>query len=748
VTNIVISILGNAQNYITATNNAQNATDKWAAKAGKAGLIIGGALAGAATAAVKSAADQSAAVSAWTQVTGKQMDAQQKTIARSLNLSQTDYAKSFTTLSSLYQSNGIAQDKANAMATKGLKTAADQAAFGNTTVGEAVEAQAGLLKGSGELLEKYAISITAADVAARMKADGTDKLAGAEGKAAKAVAKAALVQEQSAKFLGQAAKESGSLESRQQKLTATVEDFKAKMGEQLLPIVEKFIGKLQSAAEWVAKNETKTKIIVGVLAGFAAVLLTVATAIKVVRAAQAAWNAIMIATNVIMFANPVTLVVAAIVALGVAVVVCYKKFDKFRYAVNFVLKNVGLAVITLADTWLAMWGKIFGLLGKLPGPMGAPFRAAERAAEKARGVLDGFKAKLEALPTSKRMELRLAVNMDEGAYNAAVGRIQSLGYSLRAAQANVDAQNSFNAAGQYGPVPLRNLDGARAAGGPVTKGNTYLVGERGPELFTASMSGTIIPNSRLSGGKPTADPNKLSIRYGSAMVEGIIKGIQVKMPAVKNALGKALSKKDYAEAVKAAVAAADEALTASVGRMVEKMKAKFDAAKELGKGIKAAFVDSASLSGFTGGDMPGFSGLIAGLQRQADVSASFAKGITDLRKRGLNETSIRQLVADGASTGLAAVEALMAGGKSGIGQVNKLVGQISASGQGLGSRESKTRFGIDAFGGNTHSIKLGRQKVDVKIDLSGGGDELTEAIVKLIRKKIRIDGPGSLGLAR
>ncbi|WP_462370143.1 phage tail length tape measure family protein [Oxalobacter formigenes] len=41
--------------------------------------------------------------------------------------------------------------------------------------------------------------------------------------------------------------------------------------------------------------------------------------------------------------------------------------------------------------------------------------------------------------------------------------------------------------------------GARAAGGPVSSGKTYLVGERGPELFSPAASGTIIPNNMLGG---------------------------------------------------------------------------------------------------------------------------------------------------------------------------------------------------------------------------------------------------------
>lgn len=39
----------------------------------------------------------------------------------------------------------------------------------------------------------------------------------------------------------------------------------------------------------------------------------------------------------------------------------------------------------------------------------------------------------------------------------------------------------------------------KAAGGPVSGGSPYIVGERGPELFMPSGSGTIIPNNQLGG---------------------------------------------------------------------------------------------------------------------------------------------------------------------------------------------------------------------------------------------------------
>ena len=43
------------------------------------------------------------------------------------------------------------------------------------------------------------------------------------------------------------------------------------------------------------------------------------------------------------------------------------------------------------------------------------------------------------------------------------------------------------------------VDGTKAAGGPVKGGGRYLVGERGPELFTPGVSGMITPNHALGG---------------------------------------------------------------------------------------------------------------------------------------------------------------------------------------------------------------------------------------------------------
>ena len=69
---------------------------------------------------------------------------------------------------------------------------------------------------------------------------------------------------------------------------------------------------------------------------------------------------------------------------------------------------------------------------------------------------------------------------------------------------------------EFDALTLAGISGTRANGGPVMGGGTYLVGERGPELFTPLSSGSITPNNALGGGGANitvnvngGDPNQI-----------------------------------------------------------------------------------------------------------------------------------------------------------------------------------------------------------------------------------------------
>lgn len=97
-----------------------------------------------------------------------------------------------------------------------------------------------------------------------------------------------------------------------------------------------------------------------------------------------------------------------------------------------------------------------------------------------RVFLDGYIDQLRnGIPDGK--ETTVTANVDQALW--AIGLVKSALNGVNGAVASVGGW----------------LDGERAAGGPVNAGGLYLVGERGPELFAPSQSGTIIPNASAGG---------------------------------------------------------------------------------------------------------------------------------------------------------------------------------------------------------------------------------------------------------
>ena len=79
----------------------------------------------------------------------------------------------------------------------------------------------------------------------------------------------------------------------------------------------------------------------------------------------------------------------------------------------------------------------------------------------------------------------------------------------------------------------------RAAGGPVSSGQTYMVGERGPELFVPGRSGTIVANDKMGGGNTSVVVN---VDAKGSSVEGDEQGA--------NQLGRVISAAVQSELIK------------------------------------------------------------------------------------------------------------------------------------------------------------------------------------------------------
>ena len=119
------------------------------------------------------------------------------------------------------------------------------------------------------------------------------------------------------------------------------------------------------------------------------------------------------------------------------------------------------------------------------------------------GVLAGISGTMDGI-SSKEILFRFKTQGSGAALEYAT-------YLARGAEyGGISQQDALTLAG-ISTLPQLNF---RASGGPVSPGGSYLVGERGPELFTPSTSGNITPNSAMGGANITVnvnggDPNQI-----------------------------------------------------------------------------------------------------------------------------------------------------------------------------------------------------------------------------------------------
>lgn len=368
---IRISVLANAsqatRTFDTVSSRASSMASKVAGAGRKiaAGLAIGAAGAVAlGKSVVSSASDAQQSLGATETVFGKYADTvikRSKDAALQIGLSANEFRELSNVTGALLQGAGVPLQQTAQLTDNLNRRAADMAAtFGGTTR-EAVEAISSLLKGAGDPVEKYGVSIRQADINARLAAQGQDKLTGAARKQAEITARVDLLMQSTAKSAGAFGRESGTLANQQQKLGAQMENLKAKVGTALLPVLTRattfinstvipaatklakaiqarlvpvvgkirdaftnLLAKLEPVGEFLRRNP---ELIKG-----AAIALGIAAAAAVAFAA--AMGLVALATS------PITLTVLAVAALGAAVAYAYKNSKTFRDVVETVRAKV------------------------------------------------------------------------------------------------------------------------------------------------------------------------------------------------------------------------------------------------------------------------------------------------------------------------------------------------------------------------------------------------------------------------
>ena len=379
-----------------------------------------------------------------------------KTTATGIGISQRAALEAAGTFGNMLVPMGLGRTEAAKMSKGMVNLAGDMASFNNATPEETLEAIRAGISGETEPLRRFGVRLSQARIEAQAMSMGLTKGKKPLDDHARALATQALILKDTKDAHGDFERTSGSLANQQRILAAQYENVTAAIGQKLLPVIQ-----------LLTKHMDIVLIVVGVLTA-AVVALGVAMAV--------AWIAAL---------SPVVLIAAGVAALIAVLAALYLRFKVVRNIVKVLwavirntplillirhfgtLRRVAVAAFSAikgAATSTVQWirnafNNVVGFFKGLPGRISAA----------AAGMWDGIK---EAF--------RSAINWIIEAWNG-------IKFSIPAVK--VLGKEVFPGVDVAVP-PLTPL----ASGGPAAAGNPYIVGERGPELFVPSQSGTVLPS--------------------------------------------------------------------------------------------------------------------------------------------------------------------------------------------------------------------------------------------------------------
>jgi len=289
-------------------------------------------------------------------------------------------------------------------------------------------------------------------------------------------------------FKGSAAAAAGTFGGKMEALKAQVTNSASKIGEKLIPMIQKMVENLMKFASWVGKHKVLMMILIGAVVAILVVMAIawIATAI----AAASAW---------VVMTGGIILLVAAL-AIGITWIVdnwgkiwgwvkrtvsgvWHHIVGAFHAVIGWLGKNwplilaiilgpFGLAVFFIIKHWHGILNFIKGVPKKIGNLLGKVGGFVKTAFEKVGNViLSPFK---------------WAFNKIAHLWNSTVGRLR---FEIPSWVPGIGGKG-FN---------MPQLPEWKAVGGSVTGMKPYIVGEQGPELFVPGGSGSIVPNHRLGG---------------------------------------------------------------------------------------------------------------------------------------------------------------------------------------------------------------------------------------------------------
>jgi TP901 family phage tail tape measure protein len=348
---------------------------------------------------------------------------------------------------------------------------------------------------------------------------------------------------------------------------------------------------------------------------------------------------------------------------------------------------------------------------------------------------------------------------DMSALTAAKGKAQAAGLGIARAieqalhkpvKAKAPDLSAYQAAAGKAQADGTHISAGLAAGIEAGKGAAVAAANDVASAVAAVMASAL----------QTRSPSKKTEKIGKDAAAGLVLGLQGGKGAVDaaaTAMGKQVAKAADIQSIDATtkklladVPKKDTGLTRMLkedqGRLTSlaNQRAKLEQEITNAQDIAKQAISSANITGAadytpvlaaSSGPLAA-SATISGMKNMAADQAQFARTVAQLKKEGLNATSLTQIVQAGPSA-LPMAQGLAQGGKSAIQQVNQLESQIHASAAKLGNTAAGPMYqaGVAAGQGLAQGIKsqLGAVEAAMK--------QLADAMVAAVKKALKSHSP-------
>lgn len=277
VSTLVVQILGDSTGATAAIGATSAATNAIAEDTGNAGRSMAGVwttVAAGMAMCVKASSDLEQATGALEAIYGENADAMLEW-AESMSvygLSTAQAANAAAVLGSQLLNLGVPMDMTIQLVQGMTVTAANMAAVYGGTVPQALQAMSSALKGNYEMLDNYAISVTAATVQAEALRLAEMGVTFASEEQAKALSALSLIQQQTTAVQGAAEAEQDSLAASTQRLIAEVTNLAAQLGGALSPAISGVIGATASLVGGFSNAITESEILIQITAAVTSVM--------------------------------------------------------------------------------------------------------------------------------------------------------------------------------------------------------------------------------------------------------------------------------------------------------------------------------------------------------------------------------------------------------------------------------------------------------------------------------------------